>query len=199
MSSSTGADLPTTEDRPLLIFDTSPLAHMARANLLGILKILTSEYKVVIPDVVVGELRELASGDSRVEAVIHVDWIEHRELRTTDEIINFGYFSALLVRNNRNRGEAGVLALAKTTGGAVVIDDAAGRKAAKTHGIELLPTLRLLCEGVRRGLLTAEFVSAIADELLISQYRLPFASGGFVKWAVEHGLLDSQKGSPEFP
>jgi len=33
-----------------------------------------------------------------------------------------------------------------------------------------------------------DLVSAVADDLLINQYRLPFDAGGFKVWAEEQGL-----------
>ncbi|WP_198009070.1 hypothetical protein [Saccharomonospora saliphila] len=170
------------------MFDTSPLMHFARQNWLGVLKAVVGERKALVPDVVLDELTESAARDHRIQAALEADWIEHRELRTTAEMAAFAEFASLLVRGNRNKGEAGVLALAKTSGGVAVIDDGAGRHAAKTHGVALRPTLALLCEAIRGGLLTVELVDALADDLLMSQYRLPFRPGGFRNWAQEHGL-----------
>lgn len=172
----------------VLVFDTSPLVHFARQNWLGVLKAVVGERTALIPDVVAEELAECASRDHRVEAALTADWVERRELRTAAEISAFARYASLLVRGNRNRGEAGVLALAQTAGGVAVIDDGAGRNAAKSYGVPLRPTLALLCEAIRGGLLTVELVAALADDLLASQYRLPFQPGGFSRWALEQGL-----------
>lgn len=50
-------------------------------------------------------------------------------------------------------------------------------------------TLGLLCDAVRQGLLTRETISAVADDLVRSEYRVPFESGAFIRWAEEKGLL----------
>lgn len=173
----------------ILVFDTGPLCHFALQNWLGVLKAVVGDRKAVIPDVVVNELRGWAANDSRIAAVLDAPWIEHRELRSPEDIANFGLFSGLLVKGSRNLGEAGVLALAKSTGATAVVDDTAGRNAGKRNNIAIRPTLALLCDGVRAGLLTIPLVSALADDLLASQYRLPFQSGEFATWAKEHGLL----------
>jgi predicted nucleic acid-binding protein len=175
-------------DPKLLIFDTGPLSHFARENWLGVLKAVVGERIAVIPDVVVHELREGASRDNRINAVLEAGWIEHRDLNGDDEIVEFAKFAELLVRGSRNRGEAGVLALAATTGGVAIIDDSAGRRAAERCEIRLQGTLGLLCDAIRGGLLTVPLVSALADDLLASEYRLPFGPGDFAKWAVENGL-----------
>lgn len=178
-----------TTSKPI-VFDTGPLTHFARAHWLGPLKAVVEDHPVLIPDVVVAELQEGARRDSRIQAVLDADWIEHRELRTTEEVAAYQKFEELLVYRNRNRGEAGALALASTTAGITVIDDGAGRRAAKKYGIENKPTLRLLCEAIRTGLLTVPLVSALADDLIISNYRLPFVLGGFETWARENGLME---------
>jgi predicted nucleic acid-binding protein len=173
----------------VLVFDTGPLSHFARQNWLGLLKAVVGERTAVIPDVVVDELRAGATRDSRIEAVLTAGWIEHRELQSTAEIMAFAKYADLLVVKERNRGEAAVLALAATTGGVAVVDDGAARHAAKLHGIRLRPTLALLCDAIRENRLTIPLVSALADDLIESDYRLPFTTGGFEKWAAEHGLV----------
>lgn len=70
-----------------------------------------------------------------------------------------------------------------------VVDDGAPRKAAQRHRVTVKPTLALLCEAIRSGLLTVDLASAVADDLVIGQYRLPFGPGEFEKWARENLLL----------
>nr|MDT0661669.1 nucleotide-binding protein [Micromonospora sp. DSM 115978] len=184
---------PSPGERPaeILVFDTSPLTHFARQNWLGVLKAVVGERQALIPDVVVDELRQIAASDSRINAVLQASWLERRELRNAEEISAFARFSALLVRGERNKGEAGVLALASTLDGIAVIDDGAGRKAARTNGVLLKPTLALLCEAIRQDLLTIKLVSALVDDLLVSEYRLPFEPGGFEQWATENHLFST--------
>lgn len=173
----------------VLVFDTGPLCSFAQQNWLGVLKAVVGERTAVIPDVVVDELRVGATRDSRIQAVLDSPWIETWELRTEEEISAFAGFSQFLVRGDHNRGEAAVLALASTAGGVAVIDDGAARKAAQSHSVTYKPTLALLCEAIRCGLLTVQLVSALADDLLVTQYRLPFGPGGFAKWAADNGQL----------
>ncbi|SQD98398.1 conserved hypothetical protein [Parafrankia sp. Ea1.12] len=173
----------------VLVFDTGPLSHIAKQGWLGVLKAVVGARTAVIPDVVVDELRVGATHDGRIRAVLDAPWIQHRELRTEREIVEFARFAEFLVRGYRNRGEAAVLALAVTLGGVAVVDDGAARRAAENSGIRLRPTLALLCEAIRIGLLTVPLVAALADDLLASNYRLPFGPGDFEKWAVGVGEL----------
>ncbi|WP_434743726.1 hypothetical protein [Micromonospora sp. SH-82] len=164
------------------------MAHFARQNWLGVLKAVVGDRLALVPDVVVDELQQMSLMDDRVKAALDADWVERRELRTSEEILAFAKFAALLVKGERNKGEAGVLALASVVGGVAVVDDGAGRRAARENGIPLKPTLALLCDAIRQDLLTVKLVSALADDLLVSQYRLPFPAGGFESWATEQGL-----------
>jgi predicted nucleic acid-binding protein len=177
-------------DDEVLVFDTGPLSHFARQSWLGVLKAVVGDRTAIIPDVVVDELTAGSQTDSRLQTVLDADWIERRELRSDAELLAFSNFSALLVKGMRNRGEAGVLALASILDCIAVIDDGAGRKAAEDHGIKVRPTLALLCEAIRGSLLTVSLVSALADDLLDTEYRLPFGPGGFERWAREHGQLE---------
>src|SRR5205823_5191301 len=121
----------------IFVFDTGPLAHFARESWLGVLKAVVGDRIAVVPDIVVEELRLGAAQDSRIRAALDAPWLQRRELLSDEEMTAFATFSARLVKGQRNRGEAAVLALAHVTHGVAVIDDAAGRKAADDHGITL--------------------------------------------------------------
>lgn len=74
-----------------------------------------------------------------------------------------------------------------------MLDDGAVRLAAKATDVPVRPTLALLGEGIRDGLLTVPGVSALVDDLLAGSYRLPFRVGEFAIWAADHGLLDQHQ------
>ncbi len=101
----------------VFVFDTSPLAHFARQGWLGVLKAVVGNRTALVPDVVVDELQVGSSQDSRILAALDAPWLQRRELLSDDEVTAFATFSALLVKGGRNRGEAGVLALAYVTKG----------------------------------------------------------------------------------
>jgi len=155
------------------------------------LKLVVGERVVVIPDVVVDEVRQGMTADRYyLRAILDADWIEPRNLITDDELRWFGEFSTLLVgRNGRNRGEAAVLAYAKANGATAVVDDMAGRNAAQRESVGLTGTLGLLCEAGKAGLMSKKLISGIADELIAGKYRLPFGPGEFVVWATRNDLL----------
>ena len=169
-----------------LVFDTGPLSHFATAGWLGVLKAIVGGRVAIIPETVVSELKRGSQTDRRLQQVLDSDWILHHPLTDTAELQAYSRYRSILASGNRNLGEAAVLAVAQTLPATAVIDDAAGRKAAQDNKVTLRPTLALLCDAIHEGLLTLPLVSAIADDLLASQYRLPFEPGGFEKWAVKN-------------
>lgn len=175
------------------MFDTSPLSHFARAGWLGVLKSLVGSRRALIPAQVAVELQQAVDHEHTVGAVLEATWIEHHELRTDKELRAFASFAANLMSDGRNEGETAVLAVAATMPNAdAVLDDAAAYKAAQRAGVSCTRTLGLLCDAVREGLLTAALVSNIADDLIETDYRLPFKPGEFIAWAIEEGLFPSE-------
>ena len=179
----------STGDSTPFVFDTGPLCHFAKAGWLGILKAVIGNQSAIIPDAVLDELKRGTQSDPRIQPILDAEWIQCHVLDTDAEIRAFSLYASILVSGNRNIGEASVLALAETLPGVAVIDDAAGRRAATAAQVECRPTLTLLCDAIREGLLTLPLVSALADDLLASEYRLPFKAGEFECWAAENDLL----------
>lgn len=172
----------------VLVFDTGPLSHLAKENWLGVLRAILPPRTAVIPDTVVAELRT-PEHQQFLKAVLDADWISQHTLTSAEELSAFALFAERLVVGNRNIGEAGVLAYAKVHGAIPVIDDGAGRRAAKDYGLQPRGTLSILCEAVRAEILTVTLVSRLADHLIIGDYRLPFKKGEFERWARGEGML----------
>lgn len=178
-----------TAAEDILVFDTGPLSHFAKGGWLGALKAVVGTRRAIMPLQVVDELRQGVHANPFLQSVLDADWIEHRELDGENDLRQFAKFSERLVAGGRNVGEAAVLALASTMDALAVVDDAAARKAADRHGVRLKPTLALLCDAIHADLLTIELVSALADDLIATKYRLPFRPGGFEAWAREEGIF----------
>ena len=174
------------------MFDTGPLAHFARAGWLGVLRTLVGTRRAIIPVQVASELRKAAGYEHVIGAVFNATWIEHHDLRTEEELSAFGKFAAQLMSEGRNEGETAVLAIAATMPAQAVLDDSVAHRVAQKAGLSCKRTLALLCDAVRDGLLTGELVSHIADDLIETEYRLPFAPGEFISWAIAEGLLPPQ-------
>lgn len=172
-----------------LIFDTGPLGHFARADILGVLKIVVGERRAILPEAVVTELEQGLSFHPRLQTALEADWIERRTIATDAEGRAFEWFSRRLVSGDRNVGDADVLALAQAMSARAVIDDRVACALAKKARVNLARTLNLLCQAIHSGLLTLDFVSDIADELIATEYRLPFGPGEFKAWAARENIF----------
>lgn len=172
-----------------LVIDTGPLSHFAAAGWLAVLRSIAGERSVIIPDAVESELRQGLHANPHLLQVLEAEWITIRALTTSEELTSFAKFAERLVVGSRNVGEAAVLAYADVHRATAVIDDGAGRRAAHDFSVSLRPTLALLCDAIRDELLTVRMVSNLADHLLETEYRLPFVSGGFARWACENGMI----------
>lgn len=82
-----------------------------------------------------------------------------------------------------------MLAVAEAGSATAVVDDRVARNVATARNVTVKGSLGLMCDAIRDGLLTVPLVSAIADDLLAGEYRLPFAPGGFARWAQENDLF----------
>jgi predicted nucleic acid-binding protein len=180
-----------TEAPAVYVLDTGPLSHFAHAQWLGVLKVVLKDHRVLIPDVVADELRNGTERHQHLRSVLEADWIETVSLETPSQLSAFVHYERRLVGpDGRNMGECGVLALAETLPDAVaVIDDRVAVEAARGRPVTLRRTLGLLCDAIHAGLLTVPLVSALADDLLEGQYRLPFRPGGFAEWCAREGLF----------
>ncbi|SFD27567.1 hypothetical protein [Streptomyces aidingensis] len=172
------------------VLDTGPLSHFARAQWLGVLKTILKGHPVLIPDVVAEELRNGTGQYHHLRCVLDAEWIETVTLETPAQLAAFVRYERRLVGpDGRNLGECGVLALAESRPGAVaVLDDRVAVQAARGR-VTVRRTLGLLCDAIRAGLLTVPLVSAMADDLLRTEYRLPFPPGGFAAWCAREGLF----------
>lgn len=119
------------------VFDTGPLSHFARADILGVLRMVIGPNRAIIPDSVVTELKHGVSRNYRIQAVLDAEWIQRRALSTTTELTAFARFASRLVSDDRNVGDAAVLALSQTLPARAVIDDWHACAQAKKEGSPL--------------------------------------------------------------
>lgn len=170
------------------VVDTGPLSHFAVTGYLDILRRLAPGGTITIPDLVVRELGQ--APDPRVRAVRELPWATTRTVADDAEIETLAeYLARLDTADGRNVGECGVLALAETHGWVAIIDDSAAVALGRERDVQVHRTARLLCDGIRAELLTRIDGERIADALVASGYRLPFAPGEFLAWADDYGLL----------
>jgi len=172
------------------VFDTGPLRHFALAGWLGVLKYLTHDNNVLIPESVEAELLEQRHSHASLEQILNADWIAVDQSDDIQYLAEFARYEKRLVAGGRNRGECGVLALGRCYGYTMIIDDRVPRKIADDEKLHARGTLALLCEAIREGQLTVSMVESLADDLLTGTYHLPFKPGGFRVWATWQGLIN---------
>jgi len=175
-----------------LVFDTGPLRHFALQGWLGVLKFLTADRAVIIPESVEFELKKQVYDLPALSQVLDADWISVDRSDDLAFLVAFAKYEERIAVGDLNRGECGVLALGETRGFETVLDDSVPRAIAESEGIAVTATLPLLCTAIREGQLAVPMVESLADDLLAGEYYLPFASGGFRQWAFQEGLIDYQ-------
>lgn len=144
----------------IVVSDTSPLLYLARLGRLDILQTLYLE--VLVPDTVWRELTERRPDAPGVPDLLAVTWIriEPDALTTATtpdlEDIDAGEAAAIL------------LALARDAD-LVLIDDAAGRRAARQHKLGVRGTLGVFVEARQRGIVPS--IAPLVEALLALGFR----------------------------
>lgn len=178
-------------DEAAYVFDTGPLSHFAHGGWLGALHFLTYGAPSFIPEAVEQELADGQHVYRHLGAVLEAHWLSVDRSDDLPLVVRTARYEARLAAAGRNRGECAVLALAGDRGWTAVVDDGEARKIANEDGIAYTTTLRLLCQAIKTGQMTPSTCEAIADDLVRTQYRLPFSSGSeFLNWALRNGILD---------
>ncbi|MFC7380673.1 hypothetical protein [Sphaerisporangium rhizosphaerae] len=157
---------------------------------MGVLKFLAGDRPVVFPESVERELKSQVHYHPALHQVLDAGWITVDRSNDMGFLAAFAGYEQRLVADGRNRGECGVLALGKTRGFEVVLDDSVPRTIAEEEHIRVTATLPLLCSAIREGQLTVRMVEALADDLISGKYFLPFGPGGFRRWAQEEGHIE---------
>jgi len=126
----------------IVVSDSGPLIHLSRIEKLDILKDFFEE--IYIPEAV---YRELTSSDKNLpgsKKVKRLDWIKQEEI--DDET------AKQLLTNRLDEGESEAILLAKKIDAQILlIDDLAGRKTGRKYDIEVMGTLGVLEQAVKKN------------------------------------------------
>lgn len=173
------------------VFDTGPLSHLAEAGWLGLLGSYVGAGAALIPETVHRELADGVDAHPHLRGVLDASWLRVHMLASMEEQIALAGYTARLVGDDghRNLGECGVLAVARVHRAIAVIDDGPARRIAAEEKIRVKTSLGVLCDFVREGMISLDLASAVADDLLRTEYRLPFGEGGFKSWAMQNDVL----------
>jgi predicted nucleic acid-binding protein len=176
---------------PAYVFDTGPLSHFARGGWLGALEFLVGDSSAWIPEAVARELTDGQHQHQHLGLVLTAAWLGVDRSDDMPVLLRTARYEQRLAAGGRNHGECAVLALAAVRGWTAVIDDSEARKIAHEDSIDYTTTVRLLCQAISAGKMTATSCAAIVDALVRTEYRLPFDSGqDFLRWASREGIVD---------
>jgi predicted nucleic acid-binding protein len=127
-----------------VVVNTSPLIHLAEANLLHLLR--GAAPVVWVPEPVAREIRAYGEHDPTARALSAQSWLEVKPVAA---------LPAEIVAWNLGAGESAVLALARAfPGSTVIIDDLAGRRCAEALNLPLQGTVGLVLAAKQAGRIT---------------------------------------------
>jgi predicted nucleic acid-binding protein len=142
-----------------VIADTTPLSELFKIDQLELLRYVYQ--RIVIPEIVLQELRNAKSLPGLSKAVERTDWIAVQTLHDSNKI------QQLIERYPHiHRGEAGAIALTKElNANRIIIDDKQARRAAKTEGVPVIGTVGVLLLAYKRELIPRQRAQFILDQL----------------------------------
>lgn len=175
---------------PVLVLDTSPLNHFARAGRLDTLRSITSGYQRVTTRAVISELKRGAARITRLADAVALDWVRVVPCDDLDELYLFAQYMNRLGNAERNAGEASVLAWAEAHGAEAYVDDQVANNVARSRGVTVHRTLRLVVAAYRLNELTADDAQELIVALADTDARFPSAArDDLLGWARGQRLL----------
>jgi predicted nucleic acid-binding protein len=159
--------------RGILVFDTSPLCHFARAGELATLRKLVVDFDCVTTKAVRAELRKGIGDYPALQDALNLDWVAEVPCDDLTELYLFGQYMNLLGNLERNAGEASVLAWAEAHSAAAYVDDQVAHDAGRRRGVSVFRTLRLVISAYRAGGLDESKAQELIERLADNDARFP--------------------------
>lgn len=173
---------------PTLVWDASPLHHAIKADRIDVLADVARSRRGALcrnitTAAVIEELKHhgLSTGALEWIEVVHVDGLA--------ELTSLAAWMDRVSGDKSNQGEAIVLAWSEMHGGIPIIDDLDARGAARSGGLEVWGSLRVLADAVCDGRLTEYAADRFVDALIETGARYPCQPGKFSCWAKKAGIL----------
>jgi predicted nucleic acid-binding protein len=176
----------------VLVLDASPMNHFARAGHLETLQklIAAHEYECVTTRAVVAELQQGTDRHAEIGDAIGLDWIRVVPCDDLRELYLFAQYMKQLGNEERNAGEATVLAWAEAHGAAAYVDDQVACNVGRNRGVTVHRTLHLIVNAFRVDLMTEDAAVSLVRSLLDSDARFPAAvNENLFDWARSQHLL----------
>lgn len=173
----------------IFVLDTMLLSHFTLADRLDVLQDMLLDVDCWTTQVVIEELRSGATTRPELIAACEVDWLKKAQLDTLDEIRCFTAWARRLGAEERNLGEASVLAAAQLRGGIAITDDRQATKVARAYDAEVHGTIWLLAAACRTGKQAEAGAGNLIDALRATGARLPCSGADFPAYARRYHLL----------
>lgn len=137
-----------------VVADASPLIALARIGRLDLLRTMFG--RLLLPDAVWYEVVAAGLDKAGTGIVMQADWIDRRQVTDRGLVV--------LLQRDLGAGESEAIVLARETGADfVLIDERAGRTAAKRLGLRVTGLVGVLIEARERGILLD--AAAVVDDL----------------------------------
>lgn len=137
--------------RLLVVSNAGPLIHLAKINMLHLLRGIYQE--IVIPYEVKVEAfdrgKEKGFPDAiQIGTALNESWIKVERIKLTEDFMNMAQIAGL------KTAEAAVIYYAYKNNGIALLDEDSARTLARTLGIPIRGTLGIILEGLKRGILS---------------------------------------------
>jgi predicted nucleic acid-binding protein len=172
-----------------LAFDTSPLSHFARAELLPELEMLIAEDECVVVQAVADEIKAGIAKHPELSEVSALPWLTEVRVDGLPELRLFAQYARLLGSGSRDIGEAATLAWAECNGATAIVDERAGTRHARQRDVDVHGTLWLIARGLQTGAVDVRMAEDLVDRLNDTEAWFPCGGATFLKWARENALL----------
>jgi predicted nucleic acid-binding protein len=173
-----------------LVIDASVLSPFARAARLGTLERLTTGSRRLVTGAVLAEIERGTDLFSGLADVLSLPWLEIVRSDSVAELVAFAAYTRRLgCTDDRNIGEASVLAYAEANGCAALLDDEVAVQLGRERGLDVRRSLGLIAGAVRDGALRPREAEALVGDLKAGGARYPCTAEEFIDWCHSADLL----------
>lgn len=176
--------------RGVVVLDASPLNHFARAGRLETLRSLLASQDCVTTKAVLGELRAGAQRHPEIGEALALPWVTVVPCDELPVLYLFAQYMNHLGDEDRNGGEASVLAWAEHHGATAYVDDQVACNIGRRRGVTVRRSLQLIVNAVRDDRMSEDDAQDLVRSLVDAEARLPAAAADdLFGWARSTNLL----------
>lgn len=149
----------------IIVSDTTPLISLMKVSKLNVLKSLFG--KVIIPDAVYRELTANERFSEEAELIRNCDFIEIISVNDRLSVVS------LQLKSGLDLGETeAIICAEENKAETILMDEAAGRRMAKSLGLNIMGTIGILLSAYEDSVLSAEEVREALNRLRTSNRHI---------------------------